>query len=129
MRNPWLDSLLIGLGAVAGANARYWLTTLFVDRFGPTFPWGTLVINVSGSLLIGLIMAVLTTRNESDPTLRLLLVTGFLGAYTTFSTYTYDTVRLFAGGANGAAPANALGSMVLGLGAAALGLWLGSRLA
>ncbi len=125
MRNPLIDSLLIALGAVGGANARYWLTTLFVDRFGPAFPWGTLVINGSGSLLVGLVMAALTGRGVTDPTLRLLLVTGFLGAYTTFSTYTYDTVRLYESGAVGAAALNALGSMVLGLGAAALGLWLG----
>ena len=129
MRNPLTDSLLIALGAAGGANARYWLTSLFVDRFGPTFPWGTLVINLSGSLLIGVVLAVILARGETDPTLRLLLVTGFLGAYTTFSTYTYDTVRLLETGRLGAALANALGSLGLGLAAAAVGLWLGSRIA
>lgn len=129
MRNPWIDSLLIALGAAGGANVRYWLTTLLVDRFGAAFPWGTLVINVSGSLLIGGIMAALTVRGATDPTLRLLLVTGFLGAYTTFSTYTYDTARLLENGHVGAALANALGSMVLGLGAVAVGWWVGRWLA
>ncbi|MDQ2806081.1 MAG: fluoride efflux transporter CrcB [Chloroflexota bacterium] len=129
MRNPLLDSLLIALGAAGGANARYWLTTWFVERWGPAFPWGTLVINLSGSLLVGVILALILARGETDPTLRLLLVTGFLGAYTTFSTYTYDTVRLLETGRIGAALANALGSMGLGLAAAAGGLWLGSRLA
>jgi CrcB protein len=123
------ESLIIALGAACGANARYWLTTWFVDRFGPAFPWGTLVINVTGSLLIGAIMAALAARAVTDPTLRLLLVTGFLGAYTTFSTFSYDTVRLLQTGEWIAAAGNVLGSVALGLAAAAAGIWLGGWLA
>ena len=91
MAPGWRDVLVIALGAAAGANARYWLSNWFVARFGPAFPWGTLFINVSGGLVIGLVLTVLGQRLVADPTYRLLLVTGFLGAYTTFSTFTYET--------------------------------------
>ena len=88
------EFLLIGLGAVFGANARYWLTQLFAARFGPAFPSGTLFINISGSLLLGFLLTLVGQRFVADPGLRLLLGTGFLGAYTTFSTFSYDTITL-----------------------------------
>jgi CrcB protein len=88
------EFLLIGLGAVFGANSRYWLTQLFADRFGLAFPSGTLFINISGSLLLGFLLTLIGQRFVADPGLRLLLGTGFLGAYTTFSTFSYDTVIL-----------------------------------
>ncbi len=88
------DFLLISVGAVVGANARYWLTRLFADRYGAEFPWGTLFINVTGSFVLGFLLAWLAARAEVDPVYRLLIGTGFLGAYTTFSTFSYETVAL-----------------------------------
>ncbi|HEY0071575.1 MAG TPA: fluoride efflux transporter CrcB [Chloroflexia bacterium] len=88
------EFLLVGLGAVFGANARYWLTQLFADRFGLAFPSGTLFINVTGSLLLGFVLTLISQRFVADPGLRLLLGTGFLGAYTTFSTFSYDSIIL-----------------------------------
>jgi CrcB protein len=122
------EFLLIGLGAAFGANARYWVSNWCAERFGPAFPWGTLVINVSGGLVIGLLLTVLSQRLVADPTYRLLLVTGFLGAYTTFSTFTYETVRLIQDGNYPAAVGNAVGSLSLGLlatfGGILVGRWL-----
>jgi CrcB protein len=119
------DALIIALGAAAGANARYWLTNWAAERFGPAFPWGTFVVNASGGLLIGLLLTVLNARLVADPTARLLLATGFLGAYTTFSTFTYDTVRLMQQGDYGPAAANAVGSVVAGLLATFAGVLIG----
>jgi len=125
MREFWI----ISIGAALGANARYWLSAWAAARFGPAFPWGTLIINVTGGLAIGLILTVLSQRLVGDPAYRLLLVTGFLGAYTTFSTFTYETVALAQQGDYASALFNAAGSVLLGLGATAggmiLGRWLG----
>ena len=123
------ESLIIAIGAALGGNARYWLTNLFVARFGPTFPWGTLFINVSGSLLIGFVLTVLGQRLIADPTYRLLLVTGFLGAYTTFSTFSFDTVTLISQGEYGPALGNVVGSLAGGVLATFGGIWLGRWLA
>lgn len=118
--------LLIAAGAVLGANARYWLGAWAAERWGAAFPYGTLLINVSGSLLIGWFMAFAAGRTLVDPRWRLLFVTGFLGAYTTFSTYSYESLSLFTRGQLLPGLANALGSAVLGILAAALGAWFGS---
>jgi CrcB protein len=85
------------------------------------FPWGTLVINVSGSFLLGL-LAGLALFHGFPATARVILGTGLCGAYTTFSTFTYETVRLVEEGAVNEAVRSALGSLVLGAGAAAAGL-------
>lgn len=118
--------LLIAAGAVLGANMRYWLGVWAAERWGAAFPYGTLLINVSGSLLIGWFMAFAAGRTLVDPRWRLLFVTGFLGAYTTFSTYSYESLSLFTRGQWLPGLANALGSVVLGILAAALGAWFGS---
>lgn len=125
----WRDVLVIALGAAAGANTRYWLSNWFVARFGPAFPWGTLFINVSGGLVIGLVLTVLGQRLVADPAYRLLLVTGFLGAYTTFSTFTYETIALIQQGEYVSAAGNVAGSVGLGLAATLGGIWLGRLLA
>jgi CrcB protein len=88
------EFLLIGGGAVLGANARYWLTNYFVQRLGPAFPYGTLFINVTGSFLLGFVLVLVANRFVVDPGYRLLIGTGFMGAYTTFSTFSYDTIVL-----------------------------------
>lgn len=123
--NTMREFLLISVGAALGANARYWLTNWFAARYGPGFPWGTLFINVGGSLLIGVILTWLGARMVAAPAYRLLLVTGFLGAYTTFSTFSYETVGLLARGEYAGAAFN-VGSSVLGaLAATLLGIVLG----
>ncbi len=88
------DFFLIGAGAVLGANLRYWLTQLFANRFGVTFPYGTLFINISGSFLLGFLLTLIAHRFVQDPGFRIALGTGFLGAYTTFSTFSFDTITL-----------------------------------
>jgi CrcB protein len=124
---PNLEKIvLIAAGAVLGANARYWLGAWAAERWGAAFPYGTLLINVSGSLLIGWFMAFAAGRTLVDPRWRLLFVTGFLGAYTTFSTYSYESLSLFTRGQWLPGLVNALGSAGLGILAAALGAWAGS---
>jgi CrcB protein len=88
------DLLWVGLGGFVGANALYVLSTWVAERAGATFPFGTLLINVTGSVAIGVILTLLTERLALDPAWRLLLVVGFLGGYTTFSSYTFEALDL-----------------------------------
>jgi CrcB protein len=118
------ETLWVGLGGVLGAIARYWLNLAIVSRAGTLFPVGTLVINVSGSFVLGAVLGFLDTH-AAPPVVRLLCATGFLGAYTTFSTFTVETMRLVEEGSLVLAIGNAAGSLVLGLTAAVLGLILG----
>jgi len=118
------EFLLIGAGAVLGANARYWLTNYFMQRFGPVFPYGTLFINVTGSFLLGFVLVLVGNRFVTDPGYRLLIGTGFLGAYTTFSTFSYDTIMLLERGDIVPAVMNVGGSVALSLVAAYLGVVL-----
>lgn len=93
-----INYLIIGAGGFIGAVTRYALATWIGSKWGRSFPLGTLIINVSGSFLIGLIMSLLTERFMANPYWRLLLVVGFLGAYTTFSTFEYETGNLLKDG-------------------------------
>jgi fluoride exporter len=120
--------LIIGLGAFLGANARYLLGRWAAQRWGVEFPYGTLVINVTGSLVLGLFLAATTGRLAVDPRWRLFFAIGFLGAYTTFSTYTYESLQLLLSGNWPLGLVNIAGSNLLGLAAAAMGFWLGQRL-
>lgn len=122
------DYLLIALGGCLGACTRYWLSGWATQKWGPDFPYGTLLINVSGSFLLGLFLTAAAGRLHLDPRWRLLAAVGFLGAYTTFSTYTYDSVALLLAGRWAAAVTNLLGNNLLGLTAAALGIALGRRI-
>ena len=116
---------LVAAGAV-GAPCRYVVDGLVQDRIGSRFPWGTLVINVSGSLLLGLLTGA-AIYHGFPTTPKIVLGTGFCGAYTTFSTFTYETVRLLEEGDMGAALRNTALSLVAGTGAAALGLAIAAR--
>lgn len=89
-----INALIIGIGGFFGAIARYGVALWIGQRWGRSFPLGTFVINVSGSFMIGLAMSLLTERFIVNPQWRLLLVVGFLGAYTTFSTFEYETGAL-----------------------------------
>jgi CrcB protein len=118
--SPWAWAGFVVAGAV-GAPARYLLDDAISSRTQGVFPWGTLAINVSGSFLLGLLTG-LALFHGLPATPRLVLGTGFCGAYTTFSTFTYETVRLAEEGAVNEAVRNALASLVLGAAAAAAGL-------
>jgi CrcB protein len=90
-----LDFLAISLGAVLGANLRFWMSRSMVRWLGPVFPYGTLAINVLGSFVLGFFLSWTTERTIVDPRWRLLIAVGFCGGYTTFSSYAYETVAFF----------------------------------
>jgi CrcB protein len=117
--------VVIAAGAVLGANARYVVTNWTVNRWGAAFPYGTFIINVSGAFVIGLFLSFVAGRAPINALWRLFFVTGFLGAYTTFSTYTWDALTLQGGGAWVRAAAYVVGTNVVGL----LGVWLGAAIA
>jgi CrcB protein len=115
--------LLVGLGGFLGASSRYLLTELAARVLGTGFPYGTLLANVSGSLLLGLLVGT-THERGGFAVLHPLLGIGFLGGFTTFSTFSVDTILLAGRGAPGLALANAAANLGLALAAAALGLAL-----
>ena len=119
------SALLVALGGALGALSRWGVTIGMARWLGPDAPWGTWTANVVGCFLIGLALPLI---HETHPQ-RAIAVVGFLGAFTTFSTYTADTLALWEAGRAGLALANAAGSVVVGLVACALGLALGRALA
>ena len=123
-----MRAVLIGVAGFFGAISRYWLDGLVSRVTGGSFPWGTLVVNVSGCFAIGFLTAVLTGKVLPHPTLRTAILVGFIGAYTTFSTFAYETVRQVRGGAVLIGLANVTLSVVVGLGAAWAGIVLGEAL-
>ena len=118
------EALWVGLGGFVGANARYFLGLWVATRFGTTFPYGTFIINITGSFILGLIMGTLEGHVLS-PVVRLSAGIGFVGAYTTFSTWTYETLRLIENGSVLLATVNVVGSLLAGLVAAVGGLATG----
>jgi CrcB protein len=93
--NTLKDLLIISLGAIFGANARWVISRYLAKTIGPVFPYGTLVINVSGSFIVGFFMIWATERALLDPRWRLLVVVGFCGAFTTFSSFAFETIAYF----------------------------------
>lgn len=87
--------LWISLGAIAGANARYFLSRWAAKSLSPAFPYGTLFINVTGSMLLGFFLIWTSERVLADPRWRLMIAIGFCGAYTTFSSYAFETMYYF----------------------------------
>lgn len=119
----------IGIAGALGALARYGLDGVVSRRLtASSFPWGTFVVNVSGAFVLGLLMTLMTEQLTTAPWLRAALTIGLLGAYTTFSTLSYETYRLLEDGAVGLAAANMLGSMAAGLFAVYLGVVAGRAL-
>jgi len=90
-----LDVLVISLGAIVGANARYFISRYAAQTLGPVFPYGTLIINISGSLIVGFFVIWTSERVLIDPRWRLLVVVGFCGAFTTFSSYAFESMAYF----------------------------------
>ena len=93
-RNDGVEYLAVGMGGFLGANTRYLVTVWAAERIGATFPYGTMLINVTGSFVIGLFLFAFGERILQYPYYRLFFATGFLGAYTTFSTFSFDTLIL-----------------------------------
>jgi fluoride exporter len=120
--------LWVGLGGFLGAVARYLLSGWVAARAGAIFPWGTFVINVSGSFILGFFLAFAQDRPWVHPGARLMFAVGFLGAYTTFSTYSYESIRLMMDGQFALAAFNIVASVALGLAAVFAGAALGSAM-
>ena len=116
--------LLVGVAGFFGAITRYAVDQWISERVIGAFPWGTFAINVSGSFLLGALFVLLTERLSPHPNVRFALMTGFLGAYTTFSTFALETRRLAEDGALGLAAVNVVASVTMAL----VGVWLGMAL-
>ena len=116
--------LVISLGAIFGANARYWISRATVRWLGPVFPYGTLLINVLGSLVVGFFIVWTTERVLADPRWRLLVVVGFCGAFTTFSSYAFESMVFFEQGQWSLFLANLISNNLRCLGAALGGMAL-----
>jgi CrcB protein len=112
---------MVAIGGAAGAVTRFALGAYVGNRMGTRFPYGTLIINCTGCFLIGLIMTVLTGRTQFSPNWRYLIPIGFIGAYTTFSTFEYETLLSMQGGQMAAAALNIVLSVVVGF----IAVWLG----
>lgn len=123
------NTVLIFLGAGVGGVFRYWISNLTYWFLGRQFPYGTLIVNISGCFLMGLFFALLLDRFDGiGPQLRSLLLIGFLGGYTTFSSFSIETLNLFENGAIFSATLNILLSVVLCIAATWLGVIGGRQL-
>jgi fluoride exporter len=120
-----LKYLLVMVGGGLGSLARYAAGLAIMTRFGGRFPLGTMAINVTGSFAIGLLMVLFTERFQPHPNYRLLLVVGFLGGYTTFSSFEYESLALMHDGGTWLGLMNVVGSVVFGF----VAVWLGALLA
>lgn len=116
------DFLVISAGAILGANARWIFSRLVARLFSPVFPYGTLFINVSGSFVVGFFMIWASERVLLDPRWRLLVVVGFCGSFTTFSSFAFETVAYFEQGQWGMMLTNFVSNNLLCLGAALAGM-------
>lgn len=115
---------LVGSGGFLGANVRYWLGGWISGRLGPAFPWQTLIVNVSGSLVMGVFMGLMLTENWNS-SWRLFFAVGILGGYTTFSTFSYEGIDLLSKGLYLSAGCYIVGNTVFSL----VGAWVGLVLA
>ncbi len=119
-----MNVLAISIGAVLGANARYLLGGWIADRMGATFPYGTLAINLTGSFLLGVVLTLVVQRGMLPMWVQPAIAVGFLGSFTTFSTFSYETLSLITMGSVLAAAVN----IVLSVGGAIAGVLLGIAL-
>ena len=114
--------LVVALGGAAGAMARYGVDSAILRAAGPGFPWGTVTVNLIGSLLLGLLIGAAAHGLHLSQEMRALVVTGFLGAFTTFSTFSLNTVTLIERGESLQALGYVLGSVMFGIGLFFIGL-------
>jgi len=114
-------TILVGVAGLIGTLLRYWLSGLVARQYGETFPWGTLVVNLVGCFLAGAVFYVTEERFLISPTLRTVILIGFLGGFTTFSSYGLQTFTLLRDGEIGWAAVNIAASNVFGL----LMVWTG----
>ena len=117
--------LLIAAGGALGSIARYWVGSTIAGRMGIRFPYGTLIVNITACIIIGFSLTYMGKRADLSPAWRYLIPIGFIGAYSTFSTYEWETLATVRAGAFFLAGLYAAGSFVLGLAA----VWAGSLLA
>ena len=117
-----MRAIVVGLAGFAGAISRYAIGTWLGRRSATSFPWATFAINVSGCLALGFLMALFTGRWVPNPDVRAALTVGFLGAFTTFSTFAYESVKLGEDGSSSTATAYVFASVGVGIAAA----WLGT---
>ena len=120
--------LLISVGAALGANARYWIGVWAAKHLGVAFPYGTFFVNVTGSLALGFLISLSTERIPITPELRLLLAVGFLGAYTTFSSFAVESLALAQNSGNWQMLLNIFANNLVGLACALAGMWLAGRI-
>ena len=125
MPSGLVNALLIAGGGAAGALARYAVSGPILGKLGGRFPLGILAVNLVGCFFMGLVMLMYLERGETDDRLRLLLVAGFLGSFTTFSTFGFDTFELLRNGHTQIAVANVLANVVLGIALVAAGWQVG----
>ena len=109
-----LKYLLVGIGGCLGSILRFWLGSYIVSKMGTRFPYGTFVVNITGSFLVGLIFAWLTVRTSWSPNWRYLIPIGFIGGYTTFSSFEYETLRTIQDGQIGLGLLYVAASVVVG---------------
>lgn len=117
--------LLIAVGGAFGSIARYWVGSTVAGRLGTRFPFGTFIINMTACLILGFSLTYLGKRTGMDPAWRFLIAVGFIGAYSTFSTFEWETLSTLRSGAFLLAALYALGSLILGL----VAVWCGAALA
>jgi CrcB protein len=118
------DFLAISVAAIVGANLRYLLSRFAAKELGPVFPFGTLAINIAGSFIVGFFVIWTTERVLADPRWRLLVVVGFCGSFTTFSSYAFETMSYFEQGQWGLMLTNIFSNNLLCLGGALAGMAL-----
>ena len=128
LSNTLAQLLVIMAGGAFGAVARFLLSTKITEKFGSVFPYGTLSVNVIGSFLMGLLAILLVERLALDPLLKLGVFVGFLGAFTTFSTFSMETLNLFEQGHNIRAILNMFLSVLLSVFAVFLGVFIGKAI-
>ena len=121
-----LKIVIIGLGGFLGANLRFWVGAWAVQRYGDSFPWGTLAVNLLGSFGLALFLTLVQTRYNVPEATRLLIATGFFGALTTFSTFSVESFNLYNSGQTTTAAIYLMTSLVLGLFGVVLGTSVGN---
>jgi fluoride exporter len=114
--------IIVGIGGALGSVLRFWVGSYVGGRLGSRFPYGTFVINVTGSFLIGMILTIMAEKTQWSANWRYLIPIGFIGGYTTFSAFEYETFRLFQDGQMLSALLNVTLSVVVGF----VGVWAGA---